>query len=181
MIIDLILAVLLAIALVKGYRRGLIVALFSVVALIVGLAAAIKLSALVAGYIGSTVKVSDKWLPIIAFLVVLVIVVIVINMVGKVLQTAVESVMLGWVNRLGGMLFYGLFYLLLYSILLFYATQIGFIKSETIRDSVSYAHIAPLGPAAVEKLGMVLPWFRDMFEELKMFFDGVARQIPVSQ
>ena len=181
MIIDLILAVLLAIALVKGYRRGLIVALFSVVALIVGLAAAIKLSAVVAGYIGNTVKVSEKWLPIVAFLVVLVIVVVVINMVGKVLQTAVESVMLGWINRLGGMLFYGLFYLLLYSILLFYATQIGFIKPETIQDSASYAHIAPLGPAAVEKLGIALPWFRDMFEELKTFFDGVSRQIPVSQ
>lgn len=181
MIIDLILAVLLVIAVVKGYRKGLIVSVFSVIALIIGLAAAIKLSTVVAGYIGNTVNVSEKWLPVIAFLVVLVIVVVLINLVGKTLQAAVESVMLGWVNRIGGVVFYVLFYLLLYSILLFYATQLGFLKQETLRDSVTYAQVASLGPGTVEILGRALPWFADMFDELKAFFEGVSRQIPVAQ
>lgn len=181
MIIDLIGVVLLVIAVVKGYRRGLIVSVFSVIALIVGLAAAIKLSAVVAGYIGHTVKVSEKWLPVIAFLVVLVIVVVLINLVGKSLQAMVESVMLGWVNRIGGVVFYVLFYLLLYSILLFYATELGFLKHETIRESVSYERIAPLAPGTMELLGRAIPWLRDMFDELKAFFEGVSRQIPVAQ
>ena len=70
MIIDIIVAVILILAIIKGYRQGLIVAFFSLIAFIVGLAAALKLSVVVAGYIGKAVNVSDKWLPIISFAVV---------------------------------------------------------------------------------------------------------------
>ena len=70
MIIDLIFAVLMVLAVIQGYRRGLIVAIFSFVSIIVGLAAAMKLSTVVAEYIGHSVKISDKWLPIISFIVV---------------------------------------------------------------------------------------------------------------
>ena len=49
MIIDIIVVIILILAAIKGFRQGLIVALFSVIAFIVGLAAAIKLSVVVAG------------------------------------------------------------------------------------------------------------------------------------
>ena len=45
----------MVLALIKGYRRGFIVAVFSLIAIIVGLAAAIKLSTVVAGRIGQAV------------------------------------------------------------------------------------------------------------------------------
>ena len=70
MLLDLIFAVIIILAILKGYQNGLVVGLFSLVAVIVGLAAAMKLSTVVAGYIGSAVKVSDQWLPIISFAVV---------------------------------------------------------------------------------------------------------------
>jgi membrane protein required for colicin V production len=56
MILDIIVAVILILALIKGYRQGLIVALFSLVAFVIGLAAAIKLSVVAADYIGKAVK-----------------------------------------------------------------------------------------------------------------------------
>jgi len=48
MILDIIVAVILILAVIKGYRQGLIVALFSFVAFAIGLAAAIKLSVVAA-------------------------------------------------------------------------------------------------------------------------------------
>jgi membrane protein required for colicin V production len=45
MILDLVFAVLIILAIIKGYQRGLIVGIFSLIAIIIGLAAAIKLSA----------------------------------------------------------------------------------------------------------------------------------------
>ncbi|MFZ1856027.1 MAG: CvpA family protein, partial [Chitinophagaceae bacterium] len=51
MLIDLIFAVILVLAILKGYQRGLVIGLFSLVAVIIGLAAAMKLSTVVAGYI----------------------------------------------------------------------------------------------------------------------------------
>ena len=70
MLLDIIFAVIIVLAIFKGYQRGLIVGVFSFVAIIIGLAAAMKLSTVVAGYIGKAVKVSDEWLPVISFAVV---------------------------------------------------------------------------------------------------------------
>ena len=86
MIIDIIVAVILILAIIKGYRQGLIVAFFSLIAFIVGLAAALKLSVVVAGYIGKAVNVSDKWLPIISFAVVFLIVVLLVRIGAKFIQ-----------------------------------------------------------------------------------------------
>ena len=74
MIIDFIFAVLIVLAVIKGFQKGLIVAVFSLLAFIVGLAAAMKLSAVVAGYLGQSIKVSEQWLPGIAFFIVFIIV-----------------------------------------------------------------------------------------------------------
>ena len=170
MIIDIIVAIILILAVIKGFRQGLIVALFSVIAFIVGLAAAIKLSVVVAGYIGQAVNVSDKWLPIISFAVVFLIVVILVRLGAKFIQKTVELAMLGWVNRLGGILLYAVLYVLIFSILLFYAEQLSLIKPETIKESVTYEYIQPWGPKLMDGLGKIIPVFKGMFEDLEDFF-----------
>ena len=104
MILDIIVAMILILALIKGYRQGLIVALFSVISFIFGLAAALKLSVVVADYIGNSVKISDKWLPIISFGVVFLIVVLLVRLGAKFIQKSVELAMLGWLNKIGGIL-----------------------------------------------------------------------------
>ena len=86
MIIDIIVAIILILAIIKGYRQGLIVALFSFIAFIIGLAAALKLSVVAADYIGKAVKVSDKWLQIISFAVVFLIVVLLVRLGAKFIE-----------------------------------------------------------------------------------------------
>lgn len=177
MLIDIILIVLLIIAAVKGFRRGLIVGIFSLIAIIVGLAAALKLSTVAASYIGNAIKISDTWLPIISFIVVFIIVVILIRLGANLIQKSVELAFLGWVNRLGGILLYVIMYLIVYSVLLFYASQIGLIKPATIEQSVSYHYLQPWGPKVINGLGTVIPFFKGMFNDLETFFDGVAKNV----
>jgi membrane protein required for colicin V production len=178
MIIDLVLAVVLILAVFKGLRQGLIVALFSVIAFIIGLAAAIKLSALVAGYIGKAVKISDQWLPVISFAVVFLLVVILIRLGAKAIEKTVEMAMLGWANKVGGVLLFGVLYVLIFSILIFYADQMSFITEETKKQSISYYYIQPLGPEIIDGLGKIIPFFKNMFQELETFFDSVSKQVP---
>ncbi|MEI9807190.1 MAG: CvpA family protein [Bacteroidota bacterium] len=102
MILDLFFVVILVLAIFKGYRRGLIVGLFSFVAIIVGLAAAIKLSTLAADYIGKAVNVSDRWLPIISFAVVFIIVILLVRLGANAIQRTVEIAMLGWGKQAWG-------------------------------------------------------------------------------
>ena len=178
MILDIIVAVILILAIIKGYRQGLIVALFSFIAFFIGLAAALKLSVVVADYLGKSVKVSDKWLPIISFAVVFLIVVLLVRLGARFIQKTVELAMLGWLNRLGGILLYTGLYILIFSVLIFYADQLGFIKPETKNESVTYAYIQPWGPKLMEGLGKIIPIFKGMFNDLEDFFDGVSKQVP---
>ena len=90
MLIDLIFAVILVLAILKGYQRGLVIGLFSLVAVIIGLAAAMKLSTVVAGYIGKAVKVSEEWLPIVSFAVVFLIVLLLIRLGARAIEKAIE-------------------------------------------------------------------------------------------
>jgi len=178
MILDIIVVVILILAIIKGYRQGLIVALFSLIALIIGLAAALKLSVVVAGYIGKAVNVSDKWLPIISFAVVFLIVVLLVRVGAKFIQKTVELAMLGWANRVGGILLYVGIYILIFSVLLFYADQMNFIKPETKSESVTYSYIQPWGPKLMEGLGKIIPVFKGMFQDLEDFFDKVSKEVP---
>lgn len=177
MFVDLVFVVILILAVIKGYQRGLIVGIFSFVAIIIGLAAAIKLSAVVAGYIGETIKVSDTWLPVISFAVVFILVVLLIRLGANMIQKTVEIAMLGWVNRLGGILLYVAIFGIAYSIILFYAEQVKLIQPDTIQKSVTYSFIQPWGPRVINALGTVVPLFKNMFAELQSFFDGVAQKI----
>lgn len=174
MIIDALFILLLVLAVWKGYRRGLIVGVFSFIAIVVGLAAAMKLSTVAAGYIGDSVNVSARWLPVLSFVLVFVVVVILVRLGANALEKAAELTMLGWLNRLGGVLLYAALYTTVLSVVLFYAIQINWLKPETIDKSVTYSFIQPWGPRAINALGTVLPWFRDMFAELERFFDGVS-------
>src|SRR5688500_4247249 len=177
MFLDLLFVIILVLAIVKGYQRGLIVGIFSFVAVIIGLAAAIKLSAVVAGYIGDTIKVSNEWLPVISFAVVFILVVLLIRLGANMIQKTVEISMLGWVNRLGGILFYIAIYGMVYSVILFYAEQVKLVQQETIEKSVTWSYIQPLGPKVINGFASVIPVFKGIFTELQAIFDGVAQKI----
>ena len=177
MVIDVIFVILMILAVIQGYRRGFIIAVFSFVAIIVGLAAALKLSTVVAGRIGHTVKVSEKWLPILSFLVVFVVVVLLIRLGARVIQRITETVMLGWFNRLAGIILYAAIYITIFSILLFYAGQMKIISSETVGASISYPFIQPWGPKAIDAIGTVIPFFKNMFNELQDFFSRMSPKL----
>lgn len=174
MLIDIIIFLLLMVAIFKGLRKGLIVAVFSFLAFIIGLAAALKLSTAMASYIGENVTISQRWLPFVAFIVVFIIVVLLVRLGAKLLQGAVQMVLLGWVNRIGGAVFYVLLYLFVISIILFYAVQLSLIKPATIEASITYNYIKPFGPQVIDLLGAIIPFFKNMFTELLDFFDAVG-------
>ena len=176
MLIDLVFVILLLVAAFKGLRNGLIVALFSFVGILLGLAIAVKLSSVAAGYIGSAVSVSERWLPLIAFIAVFIAVVALVRLGAGALQAAVEVTALGWLNRLGGVLFYGLLYLFVFSIIIFYLSQIQFIKPEAQQASVTYPYIQPLGPKVIDGLGVVIPFFKNMFLSLENYFSPIVQK-----
>ena len=165
-------------ACIKGLRKGFIIALFSIIGFIVGLAAAIKLSAFVATRLSTSINVSGKWLPALSFLLVFIVVVILINLGARLIQKTFEMALLGWVNRIAGLVLYVLLYSILLSIFLFYAVQLHVIKPETIATSQVYPYLQPLGPKVIDAFGSIVPLFKDMFSSLESFFEKLPQHLP---
>lgn len=175
--IDLTFAVLMVLAIIKGYQKGLIIAVFSIIAFIIGLAAALKLSAVVASWLQDSVSVSAKWLPFIAFAVVFFVVIILVQLGARFIEKGFQVVMLGWLNRLGGIVFYAALYVIILSIFIFYAQTLQLLQPAAIQSSVTYDFIQPWGPEVMDNFGTVIPWFKDMFTELGDFFNALSNKI----
>jgi membrane protein required for colicin V production len=176
MIIDFAFIALIALAAWKGYNKGLIVAVFSLIAFIVGLAAAVKFSAVVAGWLGTQVSVSNKWMPLLSFAVVFIGVVFLVKIAARLVEKAIQLALLGWVNKIGGILFFALLYTIILSIILFYAKQLNIITSTTIAESKMYTYIEPIGKKVINGIGGVIPLFKDLFTQLESFFEGIKQK-----
>ena len=170
MTIDILFLIILIVAIFKGLQRGLIVAVFSVLAFLAGLAAAVKLSSVVANNLKENVHISSKWLPVLAFVLVFIAVVFLVRSGANLLKTAISLVLLSWLDKLGGIVLYSFIYIVAFSVLLFYASTLHLISRDTISSSVTYSFIVPWGPVTINAIGKIIPIFTNMFEQLENFF-----------
>ncbi len=174
MIIDIILLVLVVLALLKGLQKGFVLAIFSFAAVIIGLAAAMKLSVVVAGWLQSSTHISARWLPVISFAIVMIGVVLLVRWCAKLIEAGMNMALLGWLNKLAGICLYVALYVTVFSVLLFFAKEIQLLKPETIGQSRCYHFIEPWGPFAINGIGKLVPVFKDLFTQLEQFFASVA-------
>ena len=177
MFIDVLVAIALVFAVVKGIRNGLIIAVFSILAFIIGLAAALKLSTVVAAWLAQSTNINVQWLPFLAFALVFLLVVLAVRSAAKLMEKAMDLAWMGWLNKLGGVLIYACMYLLVLSVLFFYSTQLKLITEEARTTSVAYVYIAPAGPKVIEMIGVIIPVFSNMFSELQLFFEKMGTQL----
>ncbi len=176
MLIDCIFIVLLVLALFKGWKNGLVMAVFSVLGLIIALVAAIKLSAVTADYLKDSTNIGSRWLPFLSFAIVFFVMALLVRLAASLISKTMEMVALGWINRLAGVILYAVIYTIILSVLLFYIQKINLVNESTIKASHFYSFIEPWGPMAINGIGKILPWFRDMFAQLEVFFDTLAQK-----
>lgn len=170
MSIDIVFLICLALAVFRGMRHGLILSVLSAVAWVAGLAAAIKLSAAVALLLRNSMHLSTRWLPVLAFILVFLAVVLAIRWGAKLAEAGLDLAMMGWLNKLGGVLLYAAMYTVVLSVLLFYALQVHVVSAATATSSVVYPFIRSWGPAVIDELGKCIPIFKGMFTQLETFF-----------
>jgi membrane protein required for colicin V production len=172
--IDIFFLLLMALAVFRGLRHGLILSVLSALAWIVGLAAALKLSATVALLLKSSMHLSARWLPVLAFLLVFLGVVLVIRWGARLIEAGLDLAWMGWLNKLAGILLYAVIYTIVLSVLLFYALQVHVLSRATVSSSVVYPFIRSWGPMVIDELGKLIPFFKGMFAQLETFFGHLS-------
>lgn len=177
MVIDVIFLILMILAVFRGISRGFIVAVFSLLAFIIGLAAALKLSATVARHLHDKMNIGGYWLPVLSFLIVFAGVVLLIKWGSVLVKKTAGVLFLGWIDTLAGILLYAVLYSMIFSVALFFAARIHFITSKVQADSKIYSFIEPFGPAVMSLVGKAFPFFSHMFSDLSHYFKGISEKV----
>ncbi|MEO8962082.1 MAG: CvpA family protein [Ginsengibacter sp.] len=174
MVIDVTFLIVMLVAVYKGFSQGLIIAVFSLLAFIIGLAAALKLSVVIAHYLQTSAHMGAKWLPILSFILVFIVVSLLVNICARILKKTINVAMLGGFDKLGGIIFYVIIYTVIFSVFLFFAEKSGLLNSSTIAGSRVYGYVSPWGPNVIDNIGKIIPVFKDLFFQLQTFFENVG-------
>jgi len=177
MVIDVAFFIMVVIAIFKGFSKGFVVGVFSFIAFIIGLAAALKLSVFVAHLLQGSSGATTKWLPLLSFALVFIAVVLIVNIGARIIKKTIHLAMLGLIDRLAGIVLYLIIYTIIFSVILFFAEKMALIKMETIKASSVYNFVAPWGPSVINHLGKIIPIFKDLFTELQTFFQHLGDRL----
>ena len=164
--IDILSGTILIIAILQGYRHGLIKAIISFFSLFIGLIIAFQFAGYISNLLKEHTKIGSQWLPFIAFLVVLIGVMILLKMITGILQQSAEWLMLGWLNKLLGMILYALIYGTILSAVLYFMILLGVVEKASIKDSFSFSYLESWWPYFMKKLSLWIPSIKSSLSSL---------------
>lgn len=160
--IDIVLGAFLAYAVFKGFKNGLIVELASLVSLYIGVYVAVKFSSVVGAALGDAISTS-KTGKVIAFVLTFLGVVVGIHYLAKALSKIASIVFLGWLNKLGGIVFGLLKTILILGIVLSLFQKVNYknalVSKETQEKSLFFN---PILKTSEFLLPVVSKWFTDL-------------------
>lgn len=148
--IDIILGILLILAAINGFRKGFVVEVASLAALILGVWGAIRFSYIASDFMVKNFDFTSRHLGVISFLITFVVIVVLVHLVGKVADSFIKAAQLGFINRLAG-LFFGFIKsaLILSVVLMVFDTineNVHVISQETKDNSRAYEPMKMLVP-----------------------------------
>lgn len=103
--LDIILIIPLLWAGYRGFRRGFIIEVFGLLALVAGIYGAIHFSDFAAGVIQENLDMKSDYVPIAAFALTFIGIVIIVHLLGRALTKVIDMAALGMLNRVGGVFF----------------------------------------------------------------------------
>jgi membrane protein required for colicin V production len=150
-VFDIVAGVILAYGLIRGLFRGLVKEVSSIIGVLGGFLAAYSFYEAAAAYLHGLVS-SPTYRSLIAFLIIFCAVIVVVNVLALVIKYLLKIVFLGWLDRLGGVVF-GLIKGVLIVAVLFLALT-AFLPKGTplVRDSLTAPYVAPVS----EKLTLLV-------------------------
>ena len=158
--LDILTGTLLIVAILQGIRNGVIKALLSFFSFFIGLIVAYQLAGWVARQLKEYTKIESHWLPFISFIIVLLAVLFLIRWVSGLLQQTAEVLMLGWLNKLLGIVLYGFIYFTIWSALVYFLQILGVLEAVKMKDAYSYSYLQKWWPYCTDKMSQWLPFIK---------------------
>jgi len=155
----------------QGFRKGLLLELISLVALVLAILGGLKLLDTALPVMKEFVGDAGALLPYITFIVVFIGIILLIHFTGIILKKVVDFTPFGFFdNILGGIL--GALKWCLALSLLFYVSDLAgvTITEETAAESMVYPVVLKTTPYALDILGYAVPFVKALFSSFKDHF-----------
>jgi len=140
-----------------GFKKGLIIELFTLAALLLGIFVSLYFSDITAEFLRDTLGMKTKYLSLISFIVTFVLVVIAVNLLGRLIEKLIDVVALGFLNKSVGGVFGVLKAVIFLSFLVFFIEKADkkkvIISEELSENSIFYPYIQPLAPMIINIYG----------------------------
>ncbi|WPY98590.1 CvpA family protein [Christiangramia sp. OXR-203] len=148
--VDIVLGIFLLYGLVRGFFRGFLTELASLVGLVAGIYGAIHFSYYAGEFLSQHVDWDIEIINLASLAITFLIIIFVVSLVGKMLTKAADFAALGIVNKLLGAVFGLLKSAFVASvIIMFFMTSnktLEFVETETLEESVLYEPVAVIAP-----------------------------------
>jgi len=150
-IFDIVIAVLLIFAFIRGLMKGFFVEVASLVALVGGVWGAIHFSYFVADLLEDHVEWEENYISLTAFAITFVAIVVAVSLLGKMLTKMADFAALGLVNKIFGGVFALLKSVVILSVIFVFFARINnkvpFVGKETLDNSLLYEPVKDIIPS----------------------------------
>ncbi|MFN5334684.1 MAG: CvpA family protein [Bacteroidota bacterium] len=138
MAIDVICILFYALGIYKGLSKGLLAALLTLIGYFIALILAIRFGSTITQLVMDTFGISGAWIPYVSYLLLFLGVILIVRLFISLFNKGLALVMLGWLNKLGGVFFYLLLYTLILIIIFYLLSPIPFLKDRYLDHSIAY-------------------------------------------
>lgn len=145
-VVDFVILIIIISSAIYGAFKGFISQIVSIVSLLLGVWCAFKFSGFIAAEIKEIFSIGESTVYIISFIIILILIMILGKFLGKVLEGIIKFSMLGWLNRLLGVLFSTIKTVVILSLIVFVLDYINqmwhlFPKDDAFAGSVFYPEL----------------------------------------
>ena len=156
-VLDYIVLALLLLFVIQGIRKGFIISLATLAALILGIWAAVHFSNFMDKILTDKFHPSGTWLPVLSFTIIFLCVVILVLLIAKGVEKLVSLVGMGILNRIAGGAFGLLKGIIFLSVLIFIVCSFDskgkMISKETKGKSMFFSYVQPVFPFIIKVSG----------------------------
>ena len=159
-IFDIAVLILLGIAAVMGFFKGLITMLTSLVAILLGAWLTMKFSYITGGFLQQHFNFNEQYVTVASFVITFLIVVVGVHLLGRTVSSLVRAISLGWADKILGVVFSVLRTAFIISAIVSALSSFGpsssLFSSQMREESVMYNKIAPIAPFVFEQMNFKL-------------------------
>lgn len=178
MMLDFIGVILILLYFYRGYTKGVVIAVFSLFAVILGVMVSLKLSSWFAGWLLSNGLVTSGLSLLLSYAILFVGVILLVRFLANAVESIFKMSLLGWLNSLLGGCLYAFMAAMVWSSLLWILHEMHALAPSTISASKTYPYLEPLAPWVFEHIGPLLPFAKGLFQEIKELFQHIDKAIP---